>query len=127
MTLTEGVGDAEAEGVGEGDDVNEADGDASGPTVGVGVGVGFGVGVGVTGGTTRNAQFWEQSLLKPKSLSVMVTDFSWMPLVLNHTVGEPCPLMISPAETDQTYFGLTPGLPPFHSAVELATSPASTD
>jgi len=35
--------------------------------------------------------------------------------------------MISPAETDQTYFGLTPGLPPFHSAVELATSPASTD
>jgi hypothetical protein len=30
----------------------------------------------VTGGTTRNAQLSEQSLLKPKSLRVTVTDFS---------------------------------------------------
>src|SRR6185369_1980146 len=94
---------------------------------GVGVAVGFGVGVGVTGGITRKTQLSEQSLLKPKSLRVTVTDFSRMPFVLNRTVREPCPLMISPAETDQKYFGSTPGVPPFHSAVDLTSAPATTD
>jgi len=94
---------------------------------GVGVAVGFGVGVGVTGGITRKTQLSEQSLLKPKSLRVTVTDFSRMPFVLNRTVREPCPLMTSPAETDQKYFGSTPGVPPFHSAVDLTSAPATTD
>ena len=80
ITSGVGVGEAEAEAVGEGE------GDASGVAVGVGVGVavgvgvgvavGVGVGVGVTGGTTRKSQLFEQSLLKPKSLRVTVTDFS---------------------------------------------------
>lgn len=87
-------------------------------TVGVGrkgVGV-IGTGVSSFGLITRKEQVLVHDLPKPTSSSVTVTVLPPAPSVLNVIVDVLCPLMILPAEADQTYFGLTPGVPPFHCA-----------